>query len=48
MPSSRPPATAAARMRSPTCAATADYRRAMAGVYARRAVEAALAKRKGG
>jgi len=32
----------------PDLAATADYRRAMAGVYARRAVEAALAKRKGG
>jgi carbon-monoxide dehydrogenase medium subunit len=29
-------------------AATADYRRAMAGVYARRAVEAALAERRGG
>jgi carbon-monoxide dehydrogenase medium subunit len=29
-------------------AATADYRRAMAGIYARRAVEAALAARRGG
>ena len=29
-------------------AATADYRRAMAGVYARRAVEEALAARRGG
>jgi aerobic carbon-monoxide dehydrogenase medium subunit len=29
-------------------AATADYRRAMAGVYARRAVESALAARRGG
>lgn len=32
----------------PDLAATADYRRAMAGVYARRAVEAALAERRGG
>ena len=32
----------------PDLAATAEYRRAMAGVYARRAVEAALAARRGG
>ncbi len=32
----------------PDLAATAEYRRAMAGVYARRAVEAALAERRGG
>ena len=32
----------------PDLAASADYRRAMAGVYARRAVEAALGARKGG
>ena len=32
----------------PDLAATAEYRRAMAGVYARRAVKAALAERRGG
>jgi carbon-monoxide dehydrogenase medium subunit len=32
----------------PDLAATAEYRRSMAGVFARRAVEAALAERKGG
>jgi aerobic carbon-monoxide dehydrogenase medium subunit len=38
----------AARGAFPDLAATAEYRRAMAGVYARRAVEAALAARRGG